>query len=210
MKSKSLKVVIIWVVFSALFVMFLMAFQVGGSQLQDNLLNRALKFVFGDPYPKKSKQNVHKINGPWRSTSISELINSMHEIRISNLHYENIRLPDNMLELDLRENTTEKLVQAYYSEQNDGLFRFNIIIMLNRTLRLHDPEEIEEGIIARCLIRSLQDSEPMVRAESVWGLRLTKNRKFELYANSLLSDTDADVRINAQQTVNILQEYPFK
>lgn len=110
----------------------------------------------------------------WNASGTQELIDSLHKVRNENLAYTFEKLPDNILELSRRENTIPTLVSAYYGDIEDGLYRFNIIMLLNQKLSDEDFNVEKGNAIAKCLVDSLKDTDGRVRAEGIRGLQRLK------------------------------------
>lgn len=176
--------------------------------------------VYSGVYPRgesvqpsiSSSQKNQKVQAwsPWKSASTDELIASLHQLRMEALHYGSRRMPGNMEELERRENVVLKLAMAYYADQDDGLFRFSLVILLNQKLRSGKLGIQDKAVVERCLVRSLRDKEPWVRTEGVWGLQFTKNRALELEVRPLLDDPDEEVRSYAEQTLRVLSSFAYK
>jgi len=100
-----------------------------------------------------------------------DLIASLYTSRNPNLHYGWKQFPLNLQEIDRRPADVAALVNAYYADKNygsnDEIFRFNVIMILNRK-RTQSFSAEETKLISRCFVDALRDSSSMVRAEASW------------------------------------------
>jgi len=111
----------------------------------------------------RKEQEIQRL----KTLSYPELIASLRTSRNPKLHYVWEHFPLNLQELDRRPAEVAALVNAFYAEKNDELFRFNIIMILNRKRTQHFSAE-EAGLIARCFVDALGDNSSMVRIEAAW------------------------------------------
>ena len=100
---------------------------------------------------------------------------------------------------------TTPLISAYYAATYDATFRFNVILLLNQKIKSKKLISADIDAISQCLLDSLKDSSPLVRSEALWGLGLTRNKKFAPAVNVLLKDSDAAVRNEAAITAGLLR-----
>lgn len=131
------------------------------------------------------------------SVTLQELIQSL---RSSNGNF-----ASSMQELTDRNDSTTPLITAYYAATYDASFRFNVILTLNQKLKSKKLNNADTDSVTQCLLDGLKDSSPLVRGESVWGLGLTRNKKFASAVNALLNDSDASVRNEAAITAQLLR-----
>ena len=131
------------------------------------------------------------------SVALQELIQSL---RSSNGNF-----AASMQELTDRNDATTPLITAYYAATYDASFRFNVILTLNQKLKSKKLNNADTDAVTQCLLDGLKDSSSLVRSESVWGLGLTRNKKFAPAVNALLNDSDASVRNEAAITAQLLR-----
>ncbi len=118
------------------------------------------------------------------------LIETLHESRVEELYYRDARFPRNVRELIGQSGNTAELISAFDRDISDPMFRFNIVMILNRKSAA-DPAE--RGAIAEALARALKDEHPWVRTEAVWGLgRIGKPDRLPSII-ALLDDPDESV-----------------
>jgi hypothetical protein len=106
-----------------------------------------------------------------KTISYLDLIASLYASRNPNLHYVWEQFPPNLQEIDQRPADVTALINAYYADKNHGvndeIFRFNIIMILNRK-RTQSFSADERKQISRCFVDALRDSSSIVRAEASW------------------------------------------
>ena len=140
----------------------------------------------------------------WRSADIPELITSLHTSRNTRLYYLRDQFPANLIELEQRDGAIPALVAAYYADKDDSLFRFNIIMVLSHKLKDGKFSAHERDIVGNCLVDSLKESDPWIKTEGVWGLRFTRDKKYEAAARTLVNDSDKWVSSEARQSAAYL------
>ena len=120
--------------------------------------------------------------------SMQQLIESLHKERNHAYWYHWEDAPLNLKEIERRPTDIKAIVEAYYADHDDGVFRLNLIMILN-----HKPNQemtdTERQLIEQCLVDALQDSEPFVRMEAsyrsiLFGKRLLDPRISDLYSRS--------------------------
>lgn len=115
----------------------------------------------------RKEQEIERL----KTISYLDLIKSLYTLRNSNLYYGWKQFPLNLQEIDRRPADVAALVNAYYAdknyEPNDEIFRFNIIMILNRK-RTQSFSAEEKRLISRCYVDALRDSSSMVRVEASW------------------------------------------
>ena len=111
----------------------------------------------------------------------------------------------NMQELTERADATAPLITAYYAAPYDATFRFNIMVLLNQKLKSKKLSATDTDAVAQCLLDSLKDSSALVRGEALWGLGVSRNKKFAPAVNALLQDPDPSVRSEAAATARLLR-----
>ena len=111
----------------------------------------------------------------------------------------------NMQELTDRADATAPLITAYYAAPYDATFRFNIMVLLNQKLKSKKLSATDTDAVAQCLLDSLKDSSALVRGEALWGLGVSRNKKFAPAVNALLQDPDPSVRSEAGATARLLR-----
>ena len=111
----------------------------------------------------------------------------------------------NMQELTDRADATAPLITAYYAAPYDATFRFNIMVLLNQKLKSKKLSATDTDAVAQCLLDSLKDSSALVRGEALWGLGVSRNKKFAPAVNALLQDPDPSVRSEAAATARLLR-----
>ena len=124
---------------------------------------------------------------------------------IQSLRSSNGGFAASMQELTDRAEATTPLITAYYAATYDAAFRFNVILTLNQKLKSKKPNNADTEAITQCLVDSLKDTSPLVRSEALWGIGLTRNKKFASAVNALLNDSDAAVRNEAAITAGLLR-----
>lgn len=134
------------------------------------------------------------------NADISELISTLHKWRNESLYYDPSNFPSNLKEIERREGGVAELAAAYRADQDDPVFRFNIILLLNRKLKTQTLTAADKDAIANCLVDSLKDTSSWVRTEGVWGLRFVGNGRHLDAVNALLNDADGNVRNEAAGT----------
>jgi hypothetical protein len=114
-------------------------------------------------------QAIRKEREAERLTTVSyaDLIDSLHTTRNAKLYYSWGGFPPNLQELDRRPADATALVASYYTEKNDEVFRFNIIMILNRKRAQRFSME-EAKLISQCFVDALSDPSSMVRIEASW------------------------------------------
>jgi hypothetical protein len=127
-----------------------------------------------------------------RGIEIETLIGTLHQSRNETLYYDESTYPKNVNQIIDDKNIINPLVSAYHADTNDDLFRFNIIMILNKKLRSHVSDK-EKDLIGNCLLESLKDSSPWVKTEAVWGLGFIAEKKFVPMIMPLLDDKDDNV-----------------
>lgn len=120
----------------------------------------------------------------WRAASSKVLIDSLRESRNEHLWYSVENFPANLSELNRRQGTAAELVAAYYADKSDGIFRFNLIMLLSQKLKMRQIDPVDMEFVGTCLIDALKDASAEVRREAVYGLRFMRGKKYEAAANS--------------------------
>jgi len=112
---------------------------------------------------KRKEQEIERL----KTISYLDLIASLHTTRNPELHYVWEHFPPNLQEFDRRPADVATLVNAYYAEKNDDVFRFNIIMILNHKREQNFSTE-ETRRITQCFVDALGDNSGLVRAEASW------------------------------------------
>ena len=142
---------------------------------------------------------------------IAQLIDSMHQVRNESLYYNSAQWPDNMQTLvnmgrQTHGSISDALMYAYKADHADGMFRFNVVCLLNRILI--KESNLTHSVIAEQvsehLVLALQDSDAWVRTEAVWGLQFSHQPKYASAVEKLLTDADANVAKEAKDTFDFL------
>jgi len=124
---------------------------------------------------------------------------------IQSLHASTGAFAANMQALTDRADATAPLIAAYYAAPYDATFRFNIMVLLNQKLKSKKLSPTDTDAVTQCLLDSLKDSSALVRGEALWGLGVSRNKKFAPAANELLQDPDPSVRSEAAATARLLR-----
>lgn len=111
----------------------------------------------------RKEQEIAKL----KTASYEELISSLRTSRNLKLHYVWTNFPLNLQEIGQRPARVSELVKVYYAEMNDDVFRFNIIMILNRKRSQNFSKE-EAALIEQCYVDALSDRSSMVRVEAAW------------------------------------------
>lgn len=142
---------------------------------------------------------------------IAELIDSMHQERNESLYYNSAQWPDNMQTLvnlgkQSHGSVSDALMYAYKADHADGMFRFNVICLLNRILIKESSltNSVIAQQVAEHLVLALHDSDAWVRTEAVWGLQFSHQPKYASAVEKLLTDADANVAKEAKDTFEFL------
>ena len=131
------------------------------------------------------------------ATSVQTLIQSLH----SNTG----AFASSIQELIDRRDATMPLVTAYYAATKEETFRFNVILLLNQKIKMQTLQPTELEAVSQCLVDALKDTSALVRGEALWGLGMTRNKKWASAVNALLNDPDSAVRSEAQITSSVLR-----
>lgn len=150
----------------------------------------------------KKAEQASEILDRLPKANITELISTLYKWRNESLYYNHSSFPANLKEIERREGGVAELTAAYRADQDDPVFRFNIIVLLNRKLKTQTLTltAADKEAIANCLLDSLKDTSAWVRTEGVWGLRFVGNGKHLGAVNALLNDADGYVRNEAAGT----------
>lgn len=142
---------------------------------------------------------------------IAQLIDSMHQMRNESLYYNSAQWPDNMQTLvnmgkQTHGSVSDALMYAYKADHADGMFRFNVVCLLNRILIKESnlTHSVIAEQVAEHLVLALQDSDAWVRTEAVWGLQFSHQPKYASAVEKLLTDADANVAKEAKDTFEFL------
>lgn len=142
---------------------------------------------------------------------IAQLIDSMHQVRNESLYYNSAQWPDNMQTLvnmgkQSHGSVSDALMYAYKADYADGMFRFNVVCLLNRILIKESnlTHSVIAEQVAEHLVLALQDSDAWVRTEAVWGLQFSHQPKYASAVEKLLTDADANVAKEAKDTFEFL------
>ncbi|CAN5144678.1 hypothetical protein BH11PSE11_BH11PSE11_06070 [soil metagenome] len=154
-----------------------------------------------------------------RGIDTAALIDSLRTRRNRDLYYSWSAMPSNVRELARRPGDVAALVEACDKKNQDELFRFNVLLILNHKLsgkrdldtggnptseqgrEFHGLNSEEKKAIGDCLVRSLRDVSAMVRTEAVWGLGFLQDPSHEAAVLPLLQDRDANVVKEATTTI---------
>jgi Protein of unknown function (DUF1161) len=173
--------------------------------LENNNQSLALPSITVVEVPQQDKQAYAKMDIP-------QLIESMHQTRNESLYYNSGAWPENMQKLSeigvtSHEKVSQALIDAYKAEQKDGVFRFNVVCLLNQILLRQGNFENSQTAsqVAEHLALATQDENSWVRTEAVWGLRFFHHPKYAPVAEKLLNDSDANVAKEAKDTYDFLK-----
>ncbi|MFO1519206.1 MAG: HEAT repeat domain-containing protein [bacterium] len=129
---------------------------------------------------------------PHSSRAANPSIATLHTSRNITLYYEEAHFPENVKELILLPGNIDALIGAYQKDKKDNLYRFNIIMILNKKIEYR----IDEGrskAIEKELLKAIHDPDPWVRTEAVWGLGNIGNTGDLSALIPLLDDPDDNV-----------------
>ncbi len=119
-------------------------------------------------------------------------VTTLHTSRNTVLYYDGARFPENVKELILAPGNIASLIGAYRKDKRDPLYRFNLIMILNKKI----DYGIDEGYtkaIETTLLKAIHDPDPWVRTEAVWGLGNIGHTGDLPALIPLLDDPDEDV-----------------
>jgi ankyrin repeat protein len=130
------------------------------------------------------------------SAQAASTIAALHTTRVESLYYTNETVPKSVWKLVFVPDLEDALLQAYASGDPDDLYRFNIIMILNRRVAGVKDEKIRERI-HECLLGAIQkDSFGWVKVEALDGLRRVGDEKEALAQAEVLMSSDKNAAIH--------------
>jgi hypothetical protein len=122
-------------------------------------------------------------------------INNLHTTRLESLYYSNSTVPKNVWRLAFTPGIDDALLRAYKAGDPDDLFRFNIIMILNRRAVTADSDEHRQQVYDCMLEAVRKDSFAWVKIEARDALRrLGAGKEVLQEADALIKDAAATGR----------------
>ncbi len=106
-----------------------------------------------------------------KTLSYPDLIQTLYTSRNVKLYYSWLQFPLNLKEIERRAPDLQALVRSYRAEHADALFRFNIIMILNKKWNASLPIE-DLALFRACMIEALNDVDAQTVAEAASELKI--------------------------------------